>query len=601
MPDQTLHVPSLCAAFQQTAASRPDSAALRTADGAVEITWRDYAARVRRIAAGLAALGVRRGDTVGLMMTNRPEFHLCDTGAMHLGAVPFSVYNTLTSDQIAYLFHNAENRVVICEAHFVPRLPDLLSSGVEHVICVDGRPPGTMSLAELEAQGEGDFDFDTAWRAVGPDDLLTLIYTSGTTGPPKGVEITHGNMLAELRSTTAVLPVRPGDRAVSYLPSAHVADRWQCHYLGMSVGLELTSVLDPRGVLSTLPAVRPTIFGGVPRIWEKMKAGIEARLELDGDPVQRDVFRSALDLGRQKVQAEQAALRGLGSGPGADLLEEYTKADAAVLAPLRYELGLDQVRWSMVGAAPASLDVLEFFSALGLPICEGWGMSELSCVATVNPPGRTRFGTVGPALPGVELALADDGELLCRGAIVMRGYRHDKNQTAEAIDGDGWLHTGDIARLDDDGYVSIVDRKKELIINAAGKNMSPANIEATLKASTPLIGQAMAVGDRRPYNVALVVLDPDAGTAFAAEHSLCDASPAGLASDERVISAVSDGIRAANEQLARVEQIKRFVVLPVDWEVGGDELTPTMKLRRRPIEEKYRAEIEALYRPASEA
>ena len=222
-------------------------------------------------------------------------------------------------------------------------------------------------------------------------------------------------------------------------------------------------------------------------------------------------------------------------------------------------------------------------------------------MATVNPPGRSKLGTVGPALPGVELALADDGELLCRGAIVMRGYRHDKDQTAEAIDEDGWLHTGDIARLDDDGYVSIVDRKKELIINAAGKNMSPANIEATLKASTPLIGQAMAVGDRRPYNVALIVLDPDAGTAFAAEHSLDDASPAGLAADERVISAVSDGIRAANEKRARVEQIKRFVVLPVDWEVGGDELTPTMKLRRRPIEEKYRAEIDALYRPASEA
>jgi long-subunit acyl-CoA synthetase (AMP-forming) len=251
----------------------------------------------------------------------------------------------------------------------------------------------------------------------------------------------------------------------------------------------------------------------------------------------------------------------------------------------------------MVGAAPAPLDVLEFFAALGLPICEGWGMSELSCVATVNPPGRAKLGTVGPALPGVELALADDGELLCRGPLVMHGYRHDKEQTAEAIDEDGWLHTGDIARLDDDGYVSIIDRKKELIINAAGKNMSPANIEATLKASTPLIGQAMAVGDRRPYNVALVVLDPEAATAFAAQHGLDGTVPGSLTTDDRLLSAVSDGVRAANEKLSRVEQIKRFAVLPADWEVG-DELTPTMKLRRRIIEEKYRIQIEALYGPS---
>jgi long-chain acyl-CoA synthetase len=597
MVEGTLEVSSLCEAFQRTATAEPDTVALRTPGGVVEITWGEYAERVRRIAAGLAALGVGRGDTVALMMVNRPEFHLCDAAAIHLGATPFSIYNTSAPDQIAYLFSNADNRVVICDERFVDRVT-AVGGGIEHVVCVDGKPEGTLPLARLEEMGDPAFDFEAAWRAVGPDDVLTLIYTSGTTGPPKGVEITHANMLAELAATTSLLPVGRGDRIPSYLPSAHVADRWSSHYQSMVFGVQVTCVADPRAVAAALPDVRPTIWGAVPRVWEKIKAALESRIGLEADPERRRAMRWAIDVGLRKVRAEQAAIRGEGPGPDEQLLGEYARADELVLSPMRGRLGLGEVRWSVAGAAPSSVEVLEFFGAIGLPICELWGMSELSCAATINPQGRVKLGTVGIALPGVELRVAEDGELLCRGTLVMKGYRKDPEKTAEAIDADGWLHTGDVAEIDEEGYVRIVDRKKELIINAAGKNMSPANIEARLKTSSPLIGQAVAVGDRRPYNVALIVLDPDACAAYAAERGIGDSSAATLAKEEGVRAAIEEGVRFANQQLSRVEQIKRFTILPVDWEPGGDELTPTMKLKRKPITEKYATEIERLYAQA---
>ena len=589
-----LDVSSLCEAFQRSAAINPDRVALRTPGGAVEITWREYAERVRRIAAGLAALGVQRGHTVAMMMSNRPEFNLCDTAAMHLGATPFSVYNTLAPEQVAYLFSNAENQVVICESVFVDRV--VAAGGkVEHIICVDGAPEGRLSLEELEAMGDPGFDFDAAWRAVGPDDVLTLIYTSGTTGPPKGVEITHANMLAEIAASSSVLPVSSEDRIASYLPSAHVADRWSSHYQQIVFGLQITCVADIKTIAAALADIRPTLWGGVPRVWEKIKAALEARIESEADPQRKQGMQWAVATGIKKVRAEQAAINGEGPGPDEALLAEYAKADELVLSKIRQQIGLDDVHWSIIGAAPASMDVLEFFAAIGLPISELWGMSELSCCATINPPNRNKLGTVGPALPGVELTIAEDGELLCRGPLVMRGYRNEPEKTAEAIDADGWLHTGDVATIDDEGYIRIVDRKKELIINAAGKNMSPANIENRLKSASPLIGQAIAIGDRRPYNVALIVLDPDACGAYGAKAGLDDVSPAALCENEGIVAAVTAAVEEANSGLSRVEQIKTFRILPVDWLPGGDELTPTMKLKRKPISEKYAAEIDALY------
>jgi long-subunit acyl-CoA synthetase (AMP-forming) len=343
-------------------------------------------------------------------------------------------------------------------------------------------------------------------------------------------------------------------------------------------------------VVAVLPEVRPTYWGSVPRIWEKIKTALDGQMETDPDEARRQALRWAVDTGLRKVRAEQA-----GEAVSPELAAEHAKADALVLSKIREKLGLDQAEWLAVGAAPTPREVLEFFAALGLPLCEVWGMSELSGIATATPPGRIRIGTVGQGLPGMEFAVADDGELLCRGPLVMKGYRRDPKKTAETIGADGWLATGDVAVIDDDGYISIVDRKKELIINAAGKNMSPANIESRLKSASPLIGQAVCVGDGRPYNVALLVLDPDGAAAYGAEHGLADVSAKALADDDGVRKAVAVAVEEANSHLSRVEQIKRFTVLPVDWEPGGDELTPTMKLKRKPIAEKYAVEIEALY------
>jgi len=552
-----LSAATLCEAFQVTAAERPDAVALRTPGDGAAVTWAEYAQRAERVAAGLAALGVERGDTVALMLTNRPEFNVADTGAMLLGATAFSVYNTSTPEQIEFLFGNAGNRVVITERAFLPvvRAAQERSPGLEQIVLVDGAEDGTVALDRLEDMGASSFDFDATWRAVEPDDVLTLIYTSGTTGPPKGVQLTHRNLMAEIRAVADRLPTEPRGRITSFLPSAHIADRWSAHYQSSMVfGFTLTSIADPRAVIQHLPEVRPTAWGSVPRIWEKLKAALEA----------------------QGI-ADPAALP--------------DEARAAI----REKLGLDQCAWLVVGAAPTPREVLEYFAALGLPICELWGMSETSSCATINPPDRIKIGTCGPALQGVELKLADDGELLVRGEVVMTGYRNDPEKTAEAFDDEGWLRTGDVAEIDDDGYVKIVDRKKELIINAAGKNMSPVNIESRLKTCHPLIGTAVAIGDRRPYNVALIVLDPDACGAFAAQQGIEDGSPAALARDERVQAAIGTAIEEANSHLSRVEQVKKWCLLETEWQPGGEELTPTMKLKRRPIEQKYAAEIELLY------
>jgi len=576
---------SLCELFQRTATAYADRVALRTVGGEVTITWAEYNRRVRDVAAGLAALGVRRGDTVGLMLTNRPEFNICDAAAMHLGATAFSIYNTSAPEQITYILGNAENSVMICDAVFVERI-QAAGPGVKTIVCVDGSPLGTLSLKEVEAIGRPDFDFDGAWRAVGPDDILTLIYTSGTTGPPKGVEVTHAGILAMLNAMAEIAPLRPDDRVISYLPAAHLADRLISHYQSVASGLCLTSLVDATQLLAGLQDVRPTVFLGVPRIWEKFKAAVESRLD--------DAGRAALDVGLRKVRAEQAAAVGAGPGPDEQLLAEYAAADDALFAPIRRQLGLDQVRRAVTGAAPSALEVLEFWAAVGLPIGEAWGMSELG-VATGNREGEERFGTVGRILPGYELRLAPDGELLARGPALMKGYRRDPERTAEAIDSDGWLHTGDVATIDDDGYVRIVDRKKELIINSGGKNMSPVNIESKIKSASLLIGQAVAIGDMRPYNVALIVLDPDASAVYAAQHGLPSAAPAELCQDPGVQAAVEAAVAKANSQLSRIEQIKRFRILPVDWQPAGDELTPTSKLKRKPIAVKYADVIEGLY------
>jgi long-chain acyl-CoA synthetase len=588
-------------AFQATVARFPQHVALRTPDDAISLTWRQYGERVRSIAIGLASVGVRSGDTVGIMLTNRPEFHLVDTAAVHAGATPFSIYNTLAPEQISHLFGNAGNRVVICERQFLEPIRQAIATtetAVEHIVCVDvdtadvdpGRPADVMSLAELEAGAAPDFDFEASWKSVRPTDVLTIIYTSGTTGPPKGVELTHANLLVEIAATTEVAPVAADDSVISYLPDAHIANRWGAHYTSIVTGMQIITLADMKQMISVLPAVRPTFFGAVPQVWYKLKAGIEAQLAAEKSPVKRKLAAWAIDVGRQRARlmSDQQPL------PKA-LQAQHVIADRVVLSAIREKLGLERVKFAATGAAAIDPDALEFVMGLGLPVCELWGMSETSCAVTVNPPDAIRIGTVGKALSVAELQIADDGELLVRGPLLMKGYRNEPDKTAEAIDADGWLHTGDIASIDADGYVRIVDRKKELMINASGKNMSPSNIEGTVKVSCPLVGSAVAIGDDRPYVVALITLDPDASAAFASAHGLSDASPAAMAADPAVNAAVDAGIKEANQRLARVEQIKKFVILPQVWEPGSDEVTPTMKLRRKPIATKYAHQIEALY------
>jgi long-subunit acyl-CoA synthetase (AMP-forming) len=532
---------TICDAFQATVDAFADRPALRSMDGTIDWTWNDYADRVREAAAGLAGIGVGRGDTVACWLSNRPGFHVADTAATHLGAAAFSVYPTYTVEQASHVIRDSGARVLIAEASTAERAAAVRARGrtaLETIIAVDDGPSASMmSWSELLCCAPDDFALERAVAQVTPSDLATLIYTSGTTGPPKGVELTHANVMTLLAAMNRRLGLPVGISAISWLPMSHIAERLCTHYLPIACGWRVTTCEQPRAIATVIAEVHPEFFFSPPRLWEKLRAVVL-------------------------------------SGSGG----EVPRGEAAARA--RAQLGFDQLKVAIVGAAPCPREVIEFWHELGVALGEVYGLSETTGVATVNPPDAIRIGTCGTPLDGVEVTLSPAGEVLIRGPAVMRGYRNLPEQTAEAIDADGWLHTGDIGALDDGGYLRIVDRIKELIINAAGKNMSPANIEAMLKAASPAIGHAVCIGDARPFNVALLVPDPDGAAAF------------GTAQLEDEIAAA---VERANARLARVEQIKKFHLLSDDWIPGGDELTATMKLKRKPIATKYATEIEAMY------
>ncbi len=576
-------------AFLATVSSRGAVVAIRNGANDETTTWDELEAWSRRVAGGLNSLGVNHGDTVAMMLTNRPEFFACDLAVISLGGVPFSIYQTSSPGQIAYMVGDAGAKVAIVETKFLEAFEKAREDLplVENVIVLDG-PGGTISLEDLE---KVDPDFDTATSAgnVGLDDLLTLIYTSGTTGPPKGVELTHGNLLSVTASVEDFIEFpEVGGKVISWLPSAHIAERSAHYYLPVTRGLEITTCPDARKIIEFLPKVKPTWFFAVPRIYEKLKAGLEAQLASLPEE-QRVQAMAGLEASLQKVRLEQA-----GKEVPADIAAIAAAADEQLFSSIRTHLGFDELVALNVAAAPTPIEVLEFFHALGIEVGELWGLSETCGIITCNPPDRIKLGTVGPPIAGCEVKIADDGEILCRGISIMPGYHNQPEKTAETFV-DGWLATGDIGELDEDGYLTIVDRKKELIINAAGKNMSPANIESHMKAASPLIGQVVAIGDRRPYNVAIVVLDPDYAPVWAAQNGLEGLSLAELAGEAKLRSAIQSGIEEANGKMARVEQIKKFEILPTEWLPGGDELTPTMKLKRKPITEKYESVIDDLY------
>jgi long-chain acyl-CoA synthetase len=588
---RAVDAPTLTEAFRRTAQNNPDIVAVRWPDDSVSLTWSQLLERVDALAGGLANLGVGRGDTVAIMLNNRPEFHIADLAAVTIGATPFSIYITYPAEEICYLVNDADCKVAFVEQAFLPvmlearkELPQL-----ETIIVVDGdAPEGTIALADVEGSNPG-FDAAAAAAAVAPDDVLTLIYTSGTTGHPKGVQLSHHAIMFSAKAIEEIIELEAGSRVVSWLPSAHIAERNAHHYIPVIYAGSITCCPNPREILSYLPQVRPVWFFAVPRIWEKLKAGLET-MQAAQPEEQRAPVEAAIEAAIERVRLQQRR------EPVPEELEaKVAQADEQIFSKLRVMLGLDQAVAVNVGAAPTPVEVLEFFHALGIELSELWGMSETCGLGTVNRPGNVKIGTVGPAAPGVEISLAEDGEVLLRGDCLMLGYRNAPEKTAEAIDPEGWLHTGDIGELDDEGFLKIVDRKKELIINSAGKNMSPANIEAALKSGSPLIGQAATIGDRRPYNTALIVLDADYAPQWASHQGIEATSLEELSSELKIVEAVQAGVDAANTHLARVEQIKKFTIVRGDWLPGGDELTPTMKLKRKPIAAKYEAEIEAMY------
>jgi long-subunit acyl-CoA synthetase (AMP-forming) len=504
------------------------------------------------------------------------------------------VYQTSSPEQIEYVVGDAGARVAVIERAFFESFMKARQNlpALEHVVVIDGEgEQGTLRLLELEGADPG-FDPEPGARRIGKDDLLTLIYTSGTTGPPKGVQLSHRNLLAACRAADSLIRFPEGGRVISWLPSAHIAERMAHHYLPILFAATITTCDKPRDIISVLPRVKPNFFFAVPRIWEKVKAGLEARIASLPD-AQRIPAQQAIAAGVEKVRLDQQ-----GRPVPPELAERVARAEVELFSKLRTLLGLDQVLGLNVGAAPTPPEVLEFFHAIGLEVGEVWGMSETCGVGTTNPPGRARIGTVGPPVPGVEIRLAEDGEVLIRGECVMSGYRNLPDKTAEVLDAEGWLHTGDVGEFDPQGYLRIIDRKKELIINAAGKNMSPSNIESTLKAASPLIGQVCVIGDARAFNTALIVLDSDYAPAWAESRGLGRPGLEELSRDASVRAEVQAGVDRANARLSRVEQVKRFTILSSEWLPGGDELTPTMKLKRKPIAEKYRAQIETMYAPA---
>lgn len=577
-PDTTL-----CHVFQHTASRVPDRVALRTLGGTREVTWAEYAAKVRQVAAGLANLGATHGEAIAIMSSNRIEFHFIDTAIMHLGAVPVSIYNTLPPKDIAYILQNSGARTVFAENAFLPALRQVDQHGVtlDHVIAIDETAEDATSLNDL-MHGAPHFDLDAALQRLDPEDLATISYTSGTTGAPKGVELSHRSILRSIHAIDDVYGSIDGARMVSLLPMAHVAERMFSHWRGIVGGFTVTPCPHPSEVAPYLTDVRPQYVFSPPRLFEKLRGAIEVYFAAERDPRRQALIAEGLRIGAEKVDLEQSDRR-----VDERLSARYHELRAEIFAPALELVGLDQVVVALTGSAPVPPDLVRFFLMLGLPVYEGWGMSELTAFGAFNRPGDTRVATVGYPLRGAEIRLADDGEILFRSPWLMSGYRGRPDLTAETIDSDGWLHTGDIGALVD-GRLSIVDRKKELIISAFGKNMSPSNIEFAVKNASPLVAQVCALGDARPYITALIVID----SVVAA--TVTDAVT-GLHENPRIIAAVDAAVSAANRTLSRVEQIKRYRIMECEWLPGGDELSPTMKLKRRQIAEKHRDTIESLY------
>ncbi|MCP5030064.1 MAG: long-chain fatty acid--CoA ligase [Actinomycetia bacterium] len=583
-------------AFLATVADHSDAVVIRwqEGDGWGEWTIADLADQVARATTGLAQLGVGPGDRVVLMMGNRPEFFVADLATLMLGATPVSIYNSSSEQQIRYLVNHCHGKVAIVEAGFLPRFqaarPDLPTLGP--VVAVDDAGPhgaDTSAWADLVAHESADLE--QAAQRANADDLATVIYTSGTTGDPKGVRVTHRNVTWTAESMRIMLeeqlgiPNLVGKRYISYLPLAHIMERLLGYYWMLFMASEVTCCPDPTQIAAFSGQVHPNLLVGVPRVWEKIYAGVNAVLA--ADPDKQGPFNDAV---ATAIPIQEAKSWGTATQ---EQIDTWDFLDAVAFKQVRELIGLDQVEMAITGAAPIPGEMLEWFRAIGIPLSEGYGLSETTAALT-NTQIKVKPGSTGPALPGVEMKLGDDGEVLCRGGMLFDGYLDAPDKTAEVVDDDGWFHTGDIGEIDDDGYLKIVDRKKEIIVTAGGKNLSPANLEAALK-MVPLIGQACAIGDRRKFVSALVVLEPDAAVAWANGHGVSAEDLDELARNPELVAEVEAGVAHVMSAFNNAESVKRVKILGHEWLPDGDYLTPTSKLKRRNILSGFADEIEALY------
>ncbi|MCK9929593.1 long-chain fatty acid--CoA ligase [Frankia sp. Mgl5] len=567
------------------------------------VTWAEVRDRARELAAVYLEAGLAPGDTVAIMASNRIEHVVADVAAVLAGGTPVSVYNTLAPHQVTYIAERLAPRIVVLETDdHVRRWCQALSerSEISRVLAIDTAHDVMLAdsrvLAWSEAVAGGPAALARQYTAltarsetVKPDDPVTILYTSGTTGQPKGVVLTHRNIWFEAVTSARTAHLDGPGITVSYLPFAHIAERLLGMYIPQLQGDHVHLIDDPTALAATLVEVRPTRFFGVPRVWEKIRTGVAAKLAAEPDEAKRSAVRYALAVGLAYIESTQT-----GRTMPPRLWAQFEAVDEAVLRPLRAGLGLDRIEWATSAAAPMPVEVARFLAGLGLAVYDVYGMTETTASATACGPDSFRLGTVGRPHSGIELRIADDGEILLRGPITTPGYHRDPAATAKLIDVEDWVHTGDVGEVDEDGFLRVIDRKKDIIITSSGKNIAPSSIENALKES-PLIGQALVVGEGRPCLVAILTLDGEAAPVVAKRLGVEAASVAELAGNPTIQAAVAAAVAATNARLSRPEQVKTYELLTEEWTVGNEDLTPTLKLKRRIITSRYEDVIARLY------
>jgi long-chain acyl-CoA synthetase len=545
---------------------------------------------VRSLSLGLIELGVSKGDKVSILGNTRPEWTYFDFAALSAGAVVVPIYQTNSPEECQYVLENSDAKVVVVEddeqMEKVRAVRDQLPL-LEHVVRMTGSSEDAISFDDLANRGSNRdaSEWEARWRSVTKEDICTFIYTSGTTGPPKGCIISHGNYRAMLDMVNETSVIEEEDVTYLYLPLAHsfaLLIQFGSYDLGTTIAYWER---DPQKILPNLAELKPTYFPSVPRIFEKIYTAASSGMEKQGG-IKKAIFEWSIAVGKKVRAAERS-----GRKPGFLLRKQYEFADKQVLSKIRGLFG-GNLRLAVSGAAPISPEILTFFDAAGVLVLEGWGMTETSTAATISTPDDFKVGTIGKPFPGCEVKIAEDGEILVKGPNVFQGYYKNEEATRETIV-DDWLHTGDIGEIEPDGFIKITGRKKDIIITAGGKNITPANLENEIK-QHPLVSQCVVVGDRKPYLVALVTLDPEDAVAYAKEHDLPE-DPEQLAANTDVLKAIEDHVATINEKFARVEQVKKVAILPRDLSQETGELTPTLKVKRAVVASKHEREIEALY------